>query len=128
MTDPRRALLADRCHDRANTLRALLSAWRYEVAVAPGGPAALAVASDFRPDVALIDLDLADLSGHTVARRLRRWRALDGVLLIAITNDASGLSLVRCNAAGFDYRLVTPFDPEELRGFVRGAAVASPWA
>ena len=43
----------------------------HEVRVAHDGPAALAAAAAFRPDVVLLDIGLPGMDGYEVARRLR---------------------------------------------------------
>jgi hypothetical protein len=50
-------------------------------------------------------------------------RALDGVLLVAVTAGGSDADLACFVAAGFDLGLSPPFDPEQLRALVaRGVA------
>ena len=123
LSHSRRVLIADGLADRCDALRVLLTLWGHKVTVASDGPAALATAATFRPDAALLDLDLPGLDGFAVARRLRRSRALDGVLLLAVTATDTALERARCRAAGFDRRLVVPFDPEELRTLLERGTV-----
>ncbi len=115
---PRRVLVASGTPDLTNTLLTLLALWGHLAESAPDGRAALRVARTFRPEAALLGLGLAELGGCALARRLRRLPELDGVLLIALTGDGSDRAGARCRAAGFDGRLVVPFDPEELRGLL----------
>jgi DNA-binding response OmpR family regulator len=72
------------------------------------------VAEAFRPEVAVLDLGLPDISGEDVARRIREkpWGA--GVLLIAVTGWGQAQDRVRTAAAGFEHHLVKPVEPEQL--------------
>jgi DNA-binding response OmpR family regulator len=70
-TVSRRVLVVEDGPDAAETLRYLLTHWGHAVRVARDGPAALALAPAFRPDVVLPDLGLPRLDGFEVAGRLR---------------------------------------------------------
>ena len=110
----RRVLIADDNKDAADTLAMLLELAGHEVRVAHGGRAALTVAQTFRPDVALLDIGMPDLSGHEVARELRRtpWGA--GICLIALTGWGGDDDRRRAIEVGFDRHLTKPINPAAL--------------
>ncbi|AME26849.1 hypothetical protein AXG89_29770 (plasmid) [Burkholderia sp. PAMC 26561] len=49
------------------------------------GNSALRAASEFRPDVVLLDIGLPGLNGYEVASRIREQPSLDHTVLVAIT-------------------------------------------
>jgi len=60
-------------------------------------------AEAFRPHAVLLDIGLPVLDGYEVARRLRANRALDGILLIALTGYGQDADRERSRGVGFDY-------------------------
>jgi two-component system OmpR family response regulator len=107
-----RLLIVD---DEAN-IRALLSAALrlagFDVRVAAGGREALAAASEFEPDLIVLDVMLPDLDGFAVAQRLRAIDQSVPVLFLtardAVDDRISGL------AVGGDDYVTKPFSLEEL--------------
>jgi CheY-like chemotaxis protein len=71
MREPVRVLVVDDNHDAADSLAILLRLWGYEVWVAYDGVAGLGAARHFRPQVALLDIQMPRMHGGEVARRLR---------------------------------------------------------
>ena len=109
---PRRVLLVDDNRDLAESLAVLLRLNRHEVAVAPNGQAALRLAENFHPDVALIDIGLPGMSGYEVAHRLRESGCR--ARLIAVTGYGGQEAHDRSREAGFDDYYVKPLDPASL--------------
>lgn len=102
----------------------------YEVLGVADGPAALAVALEFKPDLALLDGNLPGISGAEVARRLRSSTDLPIIFVTA----ADSADEVRSGfKAGADDYIVKPFNPEEVAWRVRavlrrsGRAVSQVW-
>jgi CheY-like chemotaxis protein len=74
----------------------------------------LDLAEAHRPDVVLLDIQMAPLDGYQVLRRLR-WRPdLSRVPVIAITANVMPRDIGRAKAAGFDECLTKPFDVRGL--------------
>jgi PAS domain S-box-containing protein len=110
----RRVMVADDNRDAAETLAMLLGLAGHEVRVAHGGRDALAIAQAFRPEVALLDIGMPDLSGYEVAEELRResWGA--DICLVALTGWGGEIDRQRAMGAGFDRHLTKPIDPGAL--------------
>jgi DNA-binding NarL/FixJ family response regulator len=90
------------------------------VAAAQGIEDALAFAGRSRPDIALVDYDLADGDGLTLCHRLKSRPAPPGVLIYsAFARD--GLSLA-ARAAGADGLLSKGAPPQELFDAIRALA------
>jgi CheY-like chemotaxis protein len=93
----------------------LLELLGHEVRLAYTGPAGVAAAREWRPDLVLCDIGLPGLDGYGVARALRRDPATARTRLLAITGYGQDEDKRRSREAGFDYHLVKPADPEELQ-------------
>jgi DNA-binding response OmpR family regulator len=80
-----KVLIADDNQDAAESISMILELAGHEVRVAHLGEAALSLAQLFRPDTALLDIGMPDLSGYEVARRLRQEPWASNMQLIALT-------------------------------------------
>jgi CheY-like chemotaxis protein len=80
------------------------------------------VAAEFRPDVALLDIELPGMDGCAVARRLRELPGLGAVVLVAWTGYADEVHRRQCDGAGFAFYLVKPADPGVLQALLGGLA------
>lgn len=110
----RRVLLVEDTADAAQILRDLLELSGHEVTVAATGDEALARLHDRGADVVLCDLGLPGMSGHEVARAIRRDPALRGIALVAVTGYGQPEDRERTAASGFDAHLTKPVDLESL--------------
>lgn len=121
----RRILVADDNPDAAESLAMLLQQEGHEVHVAHQGHAALALAHEFRPDLALLDIGMPDVSGYDVARMLRRepWAAT--LQLIALTGWGQDADRRRALEAGFDHHMVKPVDPDRLVALIRSGSTGA---
>lgn len=110
----RRVLLADDNRDGADALALLLKVSGHDVRVAYDGPSAVSLAQTFRPDVAIIDIDMPGMDGYAVARALRGESWATGLMLLAVTGWGQEGDRNRAASAGFDSHLTKPVDPEML--------------
>jgi CheY-like chemotaxis protein len=88
-------------------------------ATAEDGPAALAAAAQFRPEVALLDIGLPVMDGFELARQFRADPELRRTRLIAVTGYGQEHDRRRSAEAGFDAHLVKPVDIDELVRLLR---------
>jgi CheY-like chemotaxis protein len=107
-------LVVDDNRDGAESLAALLQLSGHEVRLAYDGEKALAIAREFVPDVAFIDLGLPLMDGFQVARLMRKERALKTAVLVALTGYGHDEDKRQCMEAGFDHHLVKPADLDAL--------------
>lgn len=77
--------------------------------------AAIKSAEQCLPNLAFIDIGLADADGFEVARRLRAVPGGERVRLVALTGYSDTASRARAESAGFDEFVVKPLMPEKLR-------------
>ena len=109
-TDVRRTriLIVDDVAEVANGLSRGLSRLGYEVEIALDAEAALHIAQNFQPDIAVVDIVLPGMSGYELARRLKENRALCIVAMSGNANDA------RVESPIFEERFVKPFCLETM--------------
>jgi CheY-like chemotaxis protein len=109
-----RVLVVDDSVDSAETLGELLRIWGHDVRLVHDGPAAVAAAREYRPDVILLDIGLPGMDGVEVARQLKA-DGLGGRMLVALTGYGEQADKQRTQQAGFSHHLVKPVDPDTLR-------------
>ena len=113
-SETRRILVADDNVDGAETMRMLLESSGHEVHVAHTGNEALTVAKRIRPEIAVLDIGLPDMSGYDVAQSIRHEAWGKDVTLIAVTGWGQDSDKRRALASGFDHHLTKPIDPAKL--------------
>jgi len=113
---PARVLIVEDDDDIAQVLQRSLRMEGYETRIAVDGEAALGAASDFVPDLVVLDLGLPKMDGMDVARRLRSG---DDVPILMLTARDALESRVAGLDAGADDYLVKPFERQELLARMR---------
>lgn len=111
----RRVLIVDDNRDAGRSLSSLHQRWGHDTRMAFTGPAAVALAAEFEPDVVLLDIGLPGMDGYEVARRLRAMPKLSGSLLIAMSGYGREEDRARARFAGFNEYLTKPMDLRRLR-------------
>jgi CheY-like chemotaxis protein len=111
-------LVVDDNRDAADSLCMLLRLWGYSCSATYDGKAGLKAASEHRPDCLLLDIAMPGMDGYTLARRLRAQPCLDNARLIALTAFSDETHVRRSQEAGFDFRLVKPTDPLEIKSLM----------
>ncbi|WP_199040153.1 response regulator [Glycomyces salinus] len=92
------------------------------VAEAADGPAAVELALESRPDVALVDVEMPGGDGISAVREIAECARLADLRVVMLTNysfDSYVFDALRAGAAGY---LVKDTEPEELLRCVRAAA------
>ncbi|HEX3481936.1 MAG TPA: ATP-binding protein [Kofleriaceae bacterium] len=114
-----RILVVDDNEDAADLLASALEIMGYTARVAHDGPAALKLAAEFDPDLALLDIGLPVMDGYELARRLHDDPGLRRVPLVAVTGYGQPADRQRSEDAGFDAHLVKPIDIERVGSLIR---------
>jgi DNA-binding response OmpR family regulator len=99
-------------------VRITLESSRVRVIVAADGATAIDQALAVRPDLILLDLDLPDVNGLDVCRRLKAEPALARTRIVMLTAAAQQDDVARGFAAGADQYLTKPFSPLGLLSLV----------
>jgi CheY-like chemotaxis protein len=114
-TRPLRILIVEDNRDSADSLRELLELAGYRVEVAYSGQAALAITSEFQPEVVLCDLGLPGMTGYEVVGALRQNPSLATARMVAVSGYGQEEDKTRSRTAGFDAHLTKPVEFEELQ-------------
>ena len=118
----RRVLLVDDNKDAAELLGDLLRGLGHEVKTAYDGQAALALIEQFKPQVAILDLDLQEMNGYELAERIRAAHTTSAPRLIALSGNGLQEDRRRSERAGFSQHLVKPVAAERLERSIRESA------
>jgi CheY-like chemotaxis protein len=116
-----RILVVDDWPDGAASWVPLLRLFDFEVDAATSGAQALEMARAHRPDVGLLDLAMPGMDGCELARRLRRLYP-DRLILIAITAHDSEEDRCASRAAGIDFHLRKPAEPQAIVSLLHAAS------
>jgi two-component system cell cycle response regulator DivK len=102
--------------DNMRLVRRALEARGYTVHEAVNGTQGLEMAKNLRPDVILLDINLPDIDGYTIARKLRSTAELDLLYtpIIAITANALKGDAEKALDAGCDVYMAKPINVREL--------------
>ena len=112
---PLRVLICDDNRETADMLAAVLELAGCTTQTANDADGALAAARAFRPDVAILDLQLRGAqNGYDLARALRADPALQDVVLVAFSGHVAPMDRLGAFAAGFDRFIAKPAQPAEL--------------
>lgn len=98
----------------------LLTAFGHTVFVAENGLVGLDLGRRLLPDLIVCDVQLPDIGGFEVARRLHDEPPTQSIPLVAVTALAMLGDRERVLAAGFDGYLPKPIDPEAFVGQIEG--------
>ena len=109
-----RILVVDDNPDAAHTLTALLRIAGHDTFKAAGGEEALRIGSREQPDVALLDIGMAGMSGYELAGRIRAQPWGRSAILIAVTGWGRPEDRDRAREAGFDHHFTKPVVLERL--------------
>ncbi|HYG75277.1 MAG TPA: ATP-binding protein [Planctomycetota bacterium] len=106
--------------DIRDSLELLLRLWGHEVHFAETGPEGVRLASELKPEIAVVDIGLPGLTGYEVARHIRQsaqnWTCKPK--LIAMTGYGQKSDIVAAREAGFDAHLLKPVEPERLKAIL----------
>src|SRR6185312_3992314 len=117
---PVRVLIVDNDMSSADSLELMLHAFGHsQTRVAYSGHAALAIGAEFRPDVALLEINLLDMSGYAVAQSLREQAQTRELRLIALTSSREHAGRELARVAGFERYLLKPVAASEMSELVR---------
>jgi len=120
-TGARRVLVVEDNDDARDMLRSMLSLWGHEVEEAQDAEGALVHVTQWRPDMALVDIGLPRRDGYELARDIRSSREGRDVFLVAVTGYGQPEDHGRAMDAGFDAHLVKPVDPDRLAALIASA-------
>lgn len=120
-SDSNRIFIVEDDLQQADMLSAFFDTLGYEVFTSAWGEEAVEGIGEQLPDVVLLDINLPDIDGYEVCRRLRRTRRTKHLPVIFLTKRrALKDKLAGLELGAVDY-IAKPFDVQELRLRVRNA-------
>lgn len=121
--DGLRVLVVDDGDETREMVAAILEKRGASVTALPSVQEALATLAEQKPDVLLLDLDLADAGADSLIRRIRALPAAEGGAIPAVALAAFAASdRTRALLAGFQLQLAKPVRPAELVASVASLA------
>lgn len=114
----KRVLIVDDDAIIADLLAQFVEDAGHTVSVAHDGRSALVMAQEMRPHVVLQDINLPDMDGYELARRLRSMDGIGAVTIAALTGNCRQTDKRLAIDAGIDRHFVKPVGIQELIDFV----------
>ena len=109
-----RVLIVEDNLDAAEMLELAVSQLGHVTRLAHDGATAFSVATQFAPDVVLLDIGLPVMNGYAVARALRELPEFARVHIAAVTGWGQEEDRRRAREAGFDSHFTKPLSPAML--------------
>ena len=105
-------------------VRRVLEVEGYTILEAPDGPTGLELAQAQLPDLILMDINLPEVDGYTMTRRIKATPGLEKIKIIALTANVMKGDREKTQAAGCDGYLQKPIDvdllPEQIARYLKG--------
>jgi two-component system cell cycle response regulator DivK len=120
MSDNRILYIEDNPGNRM-LVRRILEAEGYMVTEATDGPSGLEIAAQEQFNLILLDINLPEIDGYDLAKRMRSMSNLDGVPILAVTANVMQGDKERTLAAGCDGFIPKPIDVDKLPELVKTA-------
>jgi two-component system cell cycle response regulator DivK len=109
--------------DNRMLVRRVLEAEGYRVVEAEDGPEGIKLLRSMTPDLILMDINLPDIDGYEVTKRLKQAPSMTNVPVIAMTANVMRGDREKTLAAGCDGYIPKPIDidvlPDQIAKFLR---------
>jgi signal transduction histidine kinase/CheY-like chemotaxis protein len=122
-----RVLIVEDNHDAAEMLELAIAHLGHVTRIARDGATAISIATEFAPDLILLDIGLPVMNGYAVVRTLREMPEFTNVHIAAVTGWGQEEDRRKAREAGFDSHFTKPLSPaalEELLATVADHTVA----
>ncbi len=113
------ALVIEDNVDNMELMTLILEQSGYKVIKAETGQQGFDVALEARPDFILLDIQLPDIDGLEVLKKIRRSEIDGDIPVIAVTSYAMVGDREKMMAAGCNGYIEKPIDPEKIIGQIR---------
>jgi two-component system, cell cycle response regulator DivK len=115
----KRILVIEDIEDNRRIFRDLLTHAGFELIEAEDGLKGVAMATEHRPDLILMDIQLPIVDGYEATRRIKADPNLRHIPIIAVTSYALSGDETKAHAAGCDGYIAKPFSPRQILAMVR---------
>ena len=109
-----KALIIEDNEQNMYMLSFLLEKNNYEVFQAFNGLDGIKAATNYLPDVILLDIQLPEMDGYQIARELRNRNDLNMIPIIAVTSHAMVGDREKAMASGANGYIEKPIDPDNF--------------
>lgn len=123
MSELKKILVVDDESQIIRVMRRILAAHNYAIRTASEGESALELFQDWQPDLVITDLQMPNIDGLELCRRLRKISDVP-VIVLSVRNEEK--TIVEALDAGADDYVTKPFGTNELLARVRAALRRSP--
>lgn len=125
---PKTILIVDDDADQAEVLSCRLHSQGYQTLTADCGEQALDLVRAERPHLVLLDLLLPDADGFEVCRELSDDQSTTSIPVIIVSGEERPDVLRQARAAGSQYYVRKPYDPNALLILIESALqLGGPW-
>jgi diguanylate cyclase (GGDEF)-like protein len=121
MTTQQRVLIIDDTRNIHALIKARLAGEPVEIHSAFAANDGLNMAGTLLPDLVLLDIDMPDVDGFEICRRLKAQPATMNIPVVFLTGAGSTEAKIRGLEVGAVDYVTKPFEPAELRARVRAA-------
>ena len=115
---PEKILVVDDSDDTREMMTKLLELESFTVVTAEDGSVGLNIAEIERPDIIITDINMPNLNGIEMIRRLRKQPQFSQVPIMAITAYGNGVA-AEAVAAGANHATTKPIEFEALIGGIK---------
>ena len=114
VSENKKILAVDDENDVLLIIKTALISEGFDVKTASGGADALSVASEFTPDLVILDMMMPEMSGFDVLKQMREKPELKQIPVIMLTGVADKSKIRKAIDVGVSYYIVKPFEFHDL--------------
>lgn len=115
----KKILVVEDTEDNRQILRDLLGMAGYQMVEAHDGAQGVAMATEHRPDLILMDIQMPVMDGYEATRRIKADPALKAIPIVAVTSYALSGDEAKTREAGCDSYIAKPYSPRQMLAKVR---------
>ncbi len=98
-----------------------LEANHYEIETATNGIDAIKIATEWKPDLVLLDLIMPVMEGYDICKKLKSQDDTRKIPVIVLTASTKKDSYAKCLSVGALVVILKPFNPAELLALIKKA-------
>ena len=115
----KKILVVEDTEDNRQILRDLLSAAGYDMIEAHDGAEGVSQATEHKPDLILMDIQMPVMDGYEATRRIKADPELKAIPIVAVTSYALSGDEQKTRDAGCDAYIAKPYSPRQMLAKVR---------